>query len=146
MASGTFAWYGSAFAKAFNKEIDWNDGNTKFAFSSSSYTPDNDAHDYFNDVTNEVTGTNWSAGGVTLSNCSISIDTSNNRVRFFADDIAQATVTATGFRVGVIYSNTGTAATSPLIGYITFDGDMSPNAGTQTVDFDGTNGIGRVTY
>ena len=49
----TAKWYGKAFQAAFNAEIDFNSDTIKAAICTSSYTPDQDAHDYFNDVTNE---------------------------------------------------------------------------------------------
>lgn len=70
MASGAFKWYGNGLKAILNKEIDFNSDAIKLMLASSSYTP-SQAHDYKDDVTNEVTGTNWAAGGVTLANCTI---------------------------------------------------------------------------
>lgn len=115
--------------------------------SSSSYTPDVDLHDYKNDVTNEVTGTNWAAGGVVLSGCSITVVGASNRVKFSATDVSVATVTLTGGRVATIYNNTAaTDATRPILGTITFDSDLSPNAATLSITFDSTNGLSYITY
>jgi hypothetical protein len=40
------------------------------------------------------------------------------------------------FRYGVIYSDTGTTSTSPLIGYIDFGEDVSVTDDTLTINFD----------
>jgi hypothetical protein len=139
MPSGTFVLHGPAIVSAFNKEFDFNDGNTKIAFATSSYTPDKDLHDYFNDVTNGVSGTNLTTAGVALANCAVSVISASDVVRFIADDVSVASVTATGIRVAVIYNDTaGASSTDPILGSITFDADMSPAAGTLAVDFQGT--------
>lgn len=147
MASGTFAWHGPAFLSAFNKETDFNSNVMKLMLSSSTYTPDVDTHAYKSSVTNEVTGTNWAAGGVTLANCVMSVVGASNIVKFVCDDVSVATVTLTGGRVAVIYDSTpSTDATRPIYGSITFDSDLSPNAGTLAIDVDNTNGFAKVTY
>lgn len=147
MASGTFTFYGPFFKSLLNKEVDFNSDTIKLMLTSSSYTPDVDTHQYKSSVTNEVTGTNWAAGGVTLANCTFDIDTANNRVRMFADDVSNASTTLTGARIAVLYdASPASDATRPLIGYVDFGADLSPNAGTLTIDFDGTNGFGRITY
>ena len=147
MAAGNVNWHGPAFISAFNKETDYNSNVMKMMFSSVAYVPDVDLHDYKNDVTNEVTGTNLSAGGITLTTCVMSVVGASNTVKFTHDDISQATVTATGIRVCIIYDSTpGTDATRPIYGSAVLDSDVSPNAGTLTVDVDNTNGTLRVTY
>ena len=148
MASGTFVFHASAFAKAWNKEMDINGGTVKAMLSNSTYVPNVDTHDYKDDVTNEVTGTNWAAGGVTVANPVVTVTGASNRVSFGCDDISVATVTLTGGRVLTLYDNIGggTDASRPIIGSITYDSDLSPNAGTLLFDFDGTNGLGYVTY
>jgi hypothetical protein len=115
--------------------------------SSVTYTPDVDLHDYKNDVTDERTGTNWVAGGVTLASCTVTVIGASNRVKFSAADVAQGNVTLTGARVLVIYDSTpGTDATRPIIGSVVFDGDLSPSGATLSIDFDDTNGIWYATY
>ena len=42
--------YGNFLLKALNKEVDFDSDTIKVALLSSSYTPDQDAHDYLNDV------------------------------------------------------------------------------------------------
>jgi hypothetical protein len=90
---------------------------------------------------NEVTGTNWAAGGQTLS-ITTGIDTANNRVSFTATDISVASVTLSDGKHLVIYDDTH--ASKALVGYVTFDTPLAPSAGTLAVDF-GTE-IGRITY
>lgn len=139
MATGTFKWYGKGFLSVFNKEIDWGSDTIKLALASSSYTPDQDTHDYFDDVTNEVTGTNWAAGGVTLGTPTISYNGTTNVIKLDANDVSVASVTLSGARNLIIYdASPGSAATNPLIAYATLDADLSPSAGTLAISFAST--------
>ena len=137
-------WYGNVFKAAFNKEIDFNETNkVKLSLHTSSYTPDQDAHDYFDDVTDEVTSANYTAGGAALASPAITYTAGTNVSKFDADDVTWTSVTFTA-RYGVLRYDTGTASTSPLIAYLDFDGDKSPSAGNFTVTFH-TDGICTIT-
>ena len=69
MATGTLTHYNSFLVKVLSKLIDLSNGGDKIkvALCNSSYTPDRDAHDFFDDLTNEVTGTGYTAGGLLLA-------------------------------------------------------------------------------
>lgn len=73
--SGSF--YRGVFAKAFNMEIDFNSDTIKVMLCTSSYTPDLDAHVYKSSVTNEVSGTGYTATGATLTSATVA-DSSGN--------------------------------------------------------------------
>ena len=67
--------YGNFLLKALNKEVDFDTDTIKVALLSSSYTPDQDAHDYFNDVsTYEVSGTGYTTGGNTLASKTATVE------------------------------------------------------------------------
>lgn len=137
--------YGSVIAKAFNKEIDLDSDTIKLALVAQTYTPNQDTHDYWDDVVaNEVAGTGYTAGGATLANKSVSYDSASNTLVFDADDVTWASSTITA-RYAVLYDATpGTNATRPLIGYVDFGSDQSSTAGNFTVTWDAT-GIVRIT-
>jgi hypothetical protein len=131
----TAKFYGNAFKHAWNKEIDWDDGNVKVALCTSSYTPDQDTHEYFDDITNELTTAGgYTAGGAVLANPTLAYDAETNKLKLDADDSAWSSATFT-CRHAVVYYDTGTPSTSPLIGYQSFDADQSPSAGTFTVQW-----------
>ena len=110
-----------------NKEIDVDSDTLKVMLLSASYTPDQDNHDYLDDVSAyEISGTGYTAGGATLTTVSISLDTVNNRVTVDADDVSWTDSTITDARYAVIYDDTpATEATKPLIGYIDFGENKS---------------------
>ena len=136
--------YGNFLLKALNKEVDFDTDTIKVALLSSSYTPDQDVHDYLNDVsTYEVSGTGYTAGGNTLASKTATYDSANNVIVLDAADttLASSTITA---RYAVIYDSTGTASTSALIGYVDFGSDQSSTNGNFTITWDST-GIVRIT-
>jgi hypothetical protein len=128
--------YGSLIAKAFNKEVDFDSDTIKVALLSSSYTPNQDTHDYFDDVSSfEVSGTGYTSGGATLGNKSVSYNSSTNVTKFDGDDVSWTSSTITA-RYAVIYDATGTASTSALIGYVDFGSDQSSSSGTFSIVWD----------
>lgn len=137
--------YGQFIAQALNKEIDWDTDTIKVALLSNSYTPDQDAHNYFDDVVAyEVTGTGYTAGGATLANKTNSYNSATNVITLDADDVTWSSSTITA-RYAVIYDATpATNATKPLVGYVDFGSDQSSSNGNFTITWDAT-GIVRVT-
>ena len=122
--------YTNVFTAAFNSEIDLSGDTIKVALCTSSYTPDQDAHDYFDDITNEISGTGYTSGGEELSNKSESA--ASGTYTFDADDTVWSSSTFTA-RYAIIYKDTGTPGTSPLIGYVDFGADVSPTASDMTI-------------
>lgn len=72
------SFYGNAIGKAFNKEIDFDSDAIKAMLCTSTYTPDLNAHIYKSSVTNEISGTGYTAGGVTLSSCALTYTAANS--------------------------------------------------------------------
>lgn len=117
-----------------NGGIDLDTDTIKVALVTSSYTPDQDVHDFFNDVTNEVSGTGYTAGGASLANKTVTADNTDNEGVFDADDVSWTTATITA-RAAIVYKSTGTASTSPIICYIDFGADKVSTAGTFTISW-----------
>ena len=137
--------YGQFLSQALNKEIDWDTDTIKVALLSNAYTPDQDAHNYLDDVVaNEVSGTGYTAGGNTLANKTNSYNSSTNVITLDADDTTWSSSTITA-RYAVIYdASPATNATKPLIGYVDFGSDQSSSNGNFTITWDAT-GIVRIT-
>lgn len=136
--------YGQAILKAFNKEVDWDTDTIKVMLVSSSYSPNQDTHAYKSDVTNEVSGTGYTAGGATLASKTATYDNSTNVTVLDAADTSWASSTITA-RYAVIYSDAGgTDAQKVLLGYVDFGSDQSSSAGTFAITWDAT-GIFRIT-
>ena len=111
------------------------DGDTfKVMLVTSAYTPNIDAHAKRSDVTNEVTGTGYTAGGVALASVAVTPDLTNDRVKFSSANASWSTATITA-RGAVIYkSRGGLASADELVAYLDFGSDQSSSAGTFTVN------------
>ena len=128
--------YGSLITKAFNKEVDFDTDTIKVALLSSSYTPNQDTDEYFDDVsTHEVSGTGYTAGGNTLASKTVGYTAGTNVTKFDAADVTWTSSTITA-RYAVVYVATGTASTSALIGYVDFGSDQSSSSGTFSIVWD----------
>lgn len=127
--------YNSAKVKFFNGSIDWDTDTIKVALVTSSYTPNIDSHDFFDDITNEVSGTGYSAGGKTLTTAAVNQDNTNDRGGLDGDDLSWTSSTFT-CRAAIVYKSTGTASTSALIAYIDFGSDQTVSSGTFTLTWD----------
>lgn len=123
--------FNSALEDEATGAIDYNTDTFKILLVTSTYTPNKDTHTRRSDVTNEVTGTGYTAGGATCA-CTVAKDTANDRVTltFAATSWATSTITARG---AVIYKSTGTAANDPLVCYIDFGADVVTTATTFSV-------------
>ena len=138
----TTKWYGVPFKNLVSgaNTWDWDTDTIKVALTTSSYVPDQDTHDFFNDITNEITGTGYTAGGVTITSPTITYDTATNEIRLDCADPAWSSSTLTA-RYAILYKSTGTASTSPLIAYVDFGADFSSSSSTFTIVLDATGFI-----
>jgi hypothetical protein len=123
-----------------NKQVDWDSDTVKVLLCSSSYTPDQDAHQYRSDLTSEVTGTGYTAGGVALTSRTSSYVGASNTLVLDADDATFSNVTLTA-RYGIVYVDTGTSSTSPLLGYVDFGANVTPSAQPLVITWDATDGV-----
>lgn len=132
--SGTWKWYGLGVKAMATGTIDLDTDTFKLMLTTSTYTPDQDAHDFRNDVTNEVANSGtYAAGGATLAGVSVTYDTATNemRVSWTSPSFTGATITA---RTAVIYKSRGGASSADeLLAYCTEAADVTSTAGTFTV-------------
>jgi hypothetical protein len=100
------------------RRVDWVTDTIKCTLHTATYAPNQDTHTFASDLTNELaTGGGYTAGGVTLASKTTAYDSATNQTRLDAADVSWAGMSNT-FRYAVVWKDTGTAATSPLIGYV----------------------------
>jgi hypothetical protein len=107
--------------------VDFVSDTIKVALVTSAYTPDQDAHDFWDDVSaNEVaSGGGYTTGGVALTTKTVTYDATTNECRLDADDPAWTALTAT-FRYAIARKARGGAASADeLLGYIDFGADQT---------------------
>ena len=125
----------NAFKKnIMNGTIDLENDVIRVALVTSSYTPDQDAHEFFDDITNEVVGTGYVQEGAALASKAVTADNTDNEGVFDAANVtwSSSTITARG---AVLYEDTGTPSTSALIAYIDFGSDKTSTAGDFTIEW-----------
>jgi len=131
-------WYGKAFTTAFSATgVDLAAGTVKAVLCGASYTPDQDVHDFADDITDEI-GTR-----VTVTLPDLSYDAATNRLVFTCSPIIFSSVTGAIKHV-VIFVDEGTDATSPLVMVISNTTTLSLTAEDFTVTPD-ASGLCRVT-
>lgn len=128
--------YGKLFESLGNKLIDLDSDVLKVMLCTSTYVPNQDTHQFKSSVTNEATGTGYTAGGATLANVTMTYTAATNTFKLDADDVSWPTSTITA-RYAVIYDSTpATDATRPVICYIDFGEDLSSITTTFGITFD----------
>ena len=131
--------YGKFWLHCLKGDIDIDTQTFKVMLCTSAYTPDQDNHEFKSSVTNEITGTGYTAGGVALTSLVGAYTGASNTVSLDAADSTWSGATFTA-RYAVVYMDSGSAATSILVGYVDFGADKSPDAGAFTVAWN-TGGI-----
>lgn len=112
-------------------------GTFKFLLVSSVPSEsDLDTFDFRSDITNEVTGTGYTSGGVAVTVTVGAVDTTNNRTPVTITDLTNAwtgsTISAVG---GWLYKVVGSAATDQVVDFVDFNGTVTSTAGNYSVTF-----------
>jgi len=144
----TANWYGNALVGQFSttaaRRVDFVTDAVKTSLHTVTYVPNQDTDDFFNDATNEITGTGYTAGGVTLAGKTVTYDSATNECRLDAND-AQWTGATFTCRIAVNYSDTaGASTTDPVMSFVNFGADETISAGTFTIQWDAT-GVMKIT-
>lgn len=142
-------WYGRALEGQYGttsaRRVDWATDTIKVALTTSSYSPDQDAHDFYSDITNEVAnGNGYTTGGATLGTKSVNYDTASNVMSLRAATTSWSSASFTA-RYAVVYKDTGVGSTSPLLGYVDFGADQTVSSGTFSIAWDATDGVMKIT-
>jgi len=128
------AVYNYAKAELLRGHIALDTDTIKVALVTSSYSPDIDTHENFDDISNEVSGTGYTAGGADLASKAVSKDTTDDEGVFDAADLTWSSASITA-RAAILYRSSGVAATSQLIAYIDFGEDKTASGGDFTIQW-----------
>lgn len=131
MASLIYTSMFNAWAKG---NIDFDTDTFKVMLTTSAYTEDKDLHDFRNDVTNEVSGTGYTAGGATVTVTVSAIDTANDRQEITLGGATWGSSTITARKAVYYKSRGGASSADELIAIIDFGSDVSTTAGTFTLN------------
>jgi hypothetical protein len=124
--------YNSAIDDMARGAIDFDTNSFKAMLVTSTYAPNKDTDDKRDDVTNEATGTGYTAGGVACV-FTVTKDTANDKVTLSFAAVSWATSTITA-RALVIYKSLGGASSADaLVAYNDFGSNVSSTGGTFSV-------------
>jgi hypothetical protein len=142
MAVTAFA-YNQIALKMGSAVVNFSTDTLKVMLTTSTYVPNVDTHTVKADVTNEISGTGYTAGGATLTGVTWTYDSTNHRSVLFANPTVWTTATFTA-RYAVVYDSTATG--NPLICYVDFGANQSPAAVDFTISWASlaTGGVTRV--
>lgn len=105
--------------------------DNKVLMVTDSETPNFDTHDFRNDITNEVTGTGYTAGGTAITSTEITV--SSGTLVFDSADPSWASSTIANAMAAVGYTNVGASSTDQLIWLSDFVNAASSSNGTFTI-------------
>lgn len=113
--------------------IDFDTDTFKVMLTTSAYTEDKDAHDFRNDVTNEVTGTGYTAGGNTVT-VGVTLDAANDRVDISLGGTTWPASTITARKAVYYKARGGASSADELVAVNDFGSDVVTSAGTFTLN------------
>lgn len=128
--------YGELFLNAFDEEIDYLADVIKITLHTSGYTPNQDTHNYQDDLTSELSTANgYTSGGGTLASKTNTYTGATNVTEWGgADFVWTASGTLTARTAVVACTGPGSAATNPLMTYHQSDADISATDASWTFD------------
>lgn len=101
----------------------------KAMVTTSGYAENKDTHTKRSDVTNEVTGTGYTAGGASTT-CTVTKDTANDRVDITIGAASWASSTITGRKLVIYKSRGGASSADELVAVIDNGTDLISSSGT----------------
>jgi hypothetical protein len=125
--------YDSCLDDVFAGNINFGVDTIKAMIVTSAYTPNKGTHTKRSDVTNEVTGTGYTAGGVTIT-ATRTKDTTNHRIDITFSDPSWPSSTLTGRAIVLYKSRGGAASADELVAYVDNGSDVASSAGTWSFD------------
>jgi len=141
MAITASGFYGLSLEKAFidtlGESLEAEDN--KVLLVTDTYAPDFNAHDFYADVTNEVTGTGYTAGGVAFTSTEITL--SAGTLTWDFADPSWTTSTIADAMAGICKTEISGSATDQLLLLMDFVTAVSTTAGTLLVTISGTGAM-----
>lgn len=125
--------YNSFWEDLAKGAIDLDTDTIKVLLTTSSYSEDKDAHLKRSSVTNEVSGTGYTAGGATVA-VTITKNTANDTTTVSFGTVTWPTSTITARKAVYYKARGGASSADELIGINDFGTDVSSTGGTFTLN------------
>lgn len=124
--------YNSALAALARGGIDFDTDTIKVLLTTSSYAESKDGHAFRSDLSNEVTGTGYTAGGATAA-ITVALDTATDRVTITLGGATWLESTLTARKAVYYKARGGASSADELIAVIDFGADVATVAGALTL-------------
>jgi len=135
--------YTKLYNSLFNKLIDIDTDQIKAMLLDENYSPNLETHQFKSDLSHEVTGTGYSAGGVVVANITLS-NPSAGVLKIDCDDI-QFDAIFTTFHYMVIYNNTPSGdANKPLLCVVNYGENLEFSGENFKSTIDADNGLFKI--
>ena len=121
--------YNSALDDNARALIDFDSDSFKVMLTTSTYTENKDTHTKRSDITNEVVGTGYTAGG-TAATFTVTKDLTNDRIDITLGSASWASATITARKAVYYKTRGGVASADELVAVIDFGSDVTSTAGT----------------
>ena len=125
--------YNSALRDEAIGSIDFDTDTFKVMLVTSAYTENKDTHTRRSDITNEITGTVYTAGGNTATVTVAAVDTTNDRVDITLGGTTWPASTITARKAIYYKSRGGASSADEIVAVVDFGADVSTTAGTFTL-------------
>lgn len=125
--------YNSFMRDVFTGAIDCDTDTFKAMLVTSAYTEDKDTHTKRSQVTNEVTGTGYTAGGVACTVTVSTVNTALDQIVVTCGAVSWSAATLTARKLVVYKSRGGASSADELVMVNDFGSDFSSTAGTFSV-------------
>jgi hypothetical protein len=125
--------YNSFFEDLARGALDLDTDTFKVMLTTSAYTEDKDTHLKRSSVTNEVTGTGYTAGGNTCT-LTVTKDTANDRLDVTLGGTTWTASTITARKAVVYKARGGASSADELVAVVDFGSDVISASGTFTLN------------
>lgn len=140
-ASGVFGITLRDIFDASQLAVNVDSDSFKMSLHTNTATPDFNTWDFYADLTNEVSGTGYTAGGAVMAGETVAA--SGGTLTFDATDTAWTSSTFSSVRARVVYDDT--LASDPLLLLTNFGADYAVTSGTFTVQ-ENASGLWTIDY
>lgn len=114
-------------------QIDFDTDTFKVMLTTSGYAENKDTHDFRDDVTNEVVGAGYTAGG-NVASVTVALDTANDRLDITLGGTTWPSSTITARKAVYYKARGGAASADELVAVNDFGADVVSSAGTFTLN------------
>lgn len=123
--------------KLWQGKVDIENDTIKMAVMGTGHSIDIDTQEFWSDVSaNEISDSGYTAGGQQTTTVSVTQDNTADEAPLDFDDITWTLTGPVTSRYGVLYKDTGTPSTSPLIDSFDFGSDKTTENGDLTIQVD----------